>query len=168
MYLFIYIFIYQSRFYFPFRLNMISSSYQRVSCRKILFLKLTTDGAIDYSGGNEPHLLGTDWDLFPSCILFIRNCCYFVLDFILCVYEYVADVFWQPCENWRSQMVTYVIKGFCVHPILKSNPRPLALAHTHTHYMKESQEQHYIFLQPLYTIWLALYQSSNRWPLSSG
>ena len=47
-----------------------------VSCRRKLFLRLTADGAIDHSGGNERHLLGNElrssYDValgFVSCVL---------------------------------------------------------------------------------------------------
>ena len=46
-----------------------------VTCRKELFLKHTGDGAIDHSGGNESHLLGTDRDLVPPCKALVRKGC---------------------------------------------------------------------------------------------
>ena len=46
-----------------------------------LFLKLTSDGAIFHSGGNERHLLGMDQDLAPKCSAYVR-CCKVVLDFL--------------------------------------------------------------------------------------
>ena len=52
-----------------------------MSCRRKPFLKLTTDGGIDHSGGDEHHLLGTDRDPVPVCLTFVGSCFYGVLGF---------------------------------------------------------------------------------------
>ena len=44
-----------------------------MSCNRNPFLKLTTDGSFDHSGGDERHLLETDLAPVPKCIAFVRN-----------------------------------------------------------------------------------------------
>ena len=50
-------------------------------CRRKPFLKLTTDGVIGHSGGNELLLLGKKCDPVPTCKAFSRKCCV-VLGFV--------------------------------------------------------------------------------------
>ena len=44
-----------------------------MSYTRKLSLKLTTDGAIEHSGGDECHLLGTDQVPVPMSIAFVRG-----------------------------------------------------------------------------------------------
>ena len=98
-----------------------------MSCsRRKPFLKLTTNGDIDHSGGYERHLLGTDQDPVPMCIAFVRSCCYIILGYVSCVFKSIEPLsFDSPVES-GPQTHTHTNSHTHTH------------THTHTHKGKYS------------------------------
>ena len=56
-----------------------------MSCFKKPSFKLSTDGAINLSVGNELYLSRRDRDPVPTYTAFVRRCCYVVLCSISCL-----------------------------------------------------------------------------------
>ena len=95
-----------------------------VACRRELFLKFTTDGAIDHSGGNERQLLETDRDQVPVCVKCLQGMLLLLHRSWLCIVcVRVWNSFLLTALQKHSQKVPYIHKGFNVCSSLESNPR---------------------------------------------
>ena len=71
-----------------------------MSWKRKPFLRLTTDGATDHSGGDERYLLVMDRDPVPMCITSVMCCCYVVYWLsIVCCKSMEPLCFDRPAES---------------------------------------------------------------------